>query len=381
MHVIILVHVQVCDGVTHRVAEDSARSRFLSSTTTLAAFHLLTPHTTMSGSVVVLEPLPAAGVKTCEPNLMPFHISYTGPALISTFMDVKPAKEQELGTPAQQESAAEGIKASTDEAKDAVGDGSVEDKKEEEAENADAPSMTVATTDGPVDTQASSSSNRTVSTFRGRVIQGLKVDLPEGYRGLVLQAPPAHATSSGPSSSTATAAQSFSKASSSNSKSKTASQEDAVDEDEYPTARSTRRRGRLARSAVSTKIVDVEKEEEEKKRKAMEAAIDVDQEEPVAMEIDETAGPESNSPQRRLKPVAQFSSFTIWHPDNPVVESQDEYYRSVHEWTALATVVCHTCIIHSDILIAEPFLNSCIRETMRRLEVSLDSERNTMLDF
>ena len=48
----------------------------------------------MSDSVIVLEP-PAGELKSCQPNLMPFHISYSGPANISTFMNVKPAKPSE----------------------------------------------------------------------------------------------------------------------------------------------------------------------------------------------------------------------------------------------------------------------------------------------
>jgi hypothetical protein len=54
----------------------------------------------MADSIIILDPIPA-NLKTCSPGLMPFHISYSGPAAISTFMDVKPAKEEQIGTQSQ----------------------------------------------------------------------------------------------------------------------------------------------------------------------------------------------------------------------------------------------------------------------------------------
>jgi ribonuclease H2 subunit C len=309
----------------------------------------------MSGSVVVLEPIPAAGLKACEPNLMPFHISYTGPALISTFMDIKPAKEDEQGIPKTQERADGATEDASTQGKDGVVEGSTVEKKEAagtDTESSMAIDATAAVGEAG-ESPSESTSTRTVSTFRGRIIQGLKVDLPQGYGGLVLQAPPAHATTSA-SSSKPSQAESSKAASSSKSK-PTVAQEDAADDDEYPTARSTRRRGRLARSAVSMKVVDVEKEEEAEKKmkeKAREAeAINVDEEPAaVAMDVDPT-GQDNSSPQRCLKPVSQFSSFTIWHPDNPVVEMQDEYYRSVHEWTALAAAVRESLVPVRDLVL------------------------------
>jgi hypothetical protein len=42
---------------------------------------------------------------------------------------------------------------------------------------------------------------------------------------------------------------------------------------------------------------------------------------------------------RLLKPTARFDSFILWHPDNPVDEGQDEYPRSLSEWTKIASEV------------------------------------------
>ncbi|KAF5328525.1 hypothetical protein D9611_014367 [Ephemerocybe angulata] len=282
----------------------------------------------MSNSIIVLEPLPAAGVKQCQPNLMPFHISYNGPALISTFMNIKPAK-QEPGTPAQQ--AIPTPETSTTQPEDA------ENLKEESMsidKAADSEPAPEAGEASPAEPEFSTT--RSVSSFRGRIIQGLKVDLPQGYRGLVLQAPPVHTTTSASVPSTSKAA--------STSRSQ-ARQEDMLDVEDAP-APTTRRRGRLTRSAVSKRVNDVEKEEA---RKIEEATIDVESEAKSAMDVDASAagtdalnlGADATSPQRRLKPVAEFSSFTLWHADNPVVEGQDEYYRSLHEWTSLAASLHH----------------------------------------
>ncbi|KAJ2913355.1 hypothetical protein MD484_g7056, partial [Candolleomyces efflorescens] len=198
----------------------------------------------MADSVVILDTIPA-NLKTSSPSLMPFHISYSGPAAISTFMDVKPAKEEKMGAQSQPPpcNSAE------------VG--------EPEAVGQYQPDLARAT---------------------------MSVD--DGATGDPLEEPP---------------------------------------------TTSTRKRGRLTRSAVSKRVVDVEAEEAKKAKEAAAAAIDVDAHMDVDSNEDEFA--RDNAPQRRLKPVSEFSSFTIWHADNPVIENQDEYYRSMHEWTALAAAV------------------------------------------
>ncbi|KAF6753496.1 ribonuclease H2, subunit C [Ephemerocybe angulata] len=279
----------------------------------------------MSDSIIVLEPLPAAGVKQCQPNLMPFHVSYNGPALISMFMNIKPAK-QEPGTPAQQ--AIPTPETSTTQPEDA------ENLKEEFMSIDKAADSDPAGEASPGEPEFSTT--RSVSSFRGRIIQGLKVDLPQGYRGLVLQAPPVHTTTSASVPSTSKAA--------SATKSQ-AQQEDVLGDDDAPPP-TTRRRGRLTRSAVSKRVNNVEKEEA---KKIKEVTIDVDAEVKPAMDVDASApgtdapilDADTTSPQRRLKAIAEFSSFTLWHADNPVVEGQDEYYRSLYEWTSLAASLHH----------------------------------------
>jgi hypothetical protein len=48
---------------------------------------------------------------------------------------------------------------------------------------------------------------------------------------------------------------------------------------------------------------------------------------------------EEKPPVRVLKPTARFDSFVLWHPDIPVDEGQDEYLRSLSEWTNIASEV------------------------------------------
>jgi hypothetical protein len=57
-------------------------------------------------------------------------------------------------------------------------------------------------------------------------------------------------------------------------------------------------------------------------------------------ELDEMSLEDEEKPLVRvLKPTARFDSFVLWHPDNPVDEGQDEYLRSLSEWTKIASEV------------------------------------------
>ena len=110
------------------------------------------------------SPLPA-----CNPNLMPFHIKYTGPAAVSMFFHVEKAKAEE----------GEGeMKEQNDKIK-------VEEEREEEN-----PAKAQKPTSTPVSSETSvlkDADRRFISSFRGRTIHGLNMDVPTGYTGLLLQ--------------------------------------------------------------------------------------------------------------------------------------------------------------------------------------------------
>ncbi|KAE9396705.1 hypothetical protein BT96DRAFT_977347 [Gymnopus androsaceus JB14] len=136
---------------------------------------------------------------------------------------------------------------------------------------------------------------RFISAFRGRTVQGLQVDLPEGYTGVVLR-----------SEDDGTAKGNGIKSKGKglvNSKGKGKQQEEK---------RFTRR---SARSRIS--------EDEE---------MDVDHEEEGD---EEDKGPESTL---NLTPSSQFKSFVLWHPDIPVDTGKDEYMSSMSEWIRISSV-------------------------------------------
>lgn len=120
-----------------------------------------------------------------------------------------------------------------------------------------------------------------VAAFRGRQIHGRTVDLPQGYGGIVLNAPSGHPKSQGGDTGTV--------------------------EKTAKTRRETRQSSRK-----------METDEDD--------GVDADNDASCA----ET---------RRLNPVSRFSSLTVWSPDIPVDEGKDEYLRSLTEWTKLAAEI------------------------------------------
>ena len=123
---------------------------------------------------------------SCTPYLMPFHIDYSGKAPISTYLRVEAASEVVGAPPSQEEDA------SSTELK-AGGSSEPSQNSEETLVDAEPLSETDRGTDGPplspprLAKRVTDATTRFISSFRGRTIQGLKVELPEGYGGLVLQ--------------------------------------------------------------------------------------------------------------------------------------------------------------------------------------------------
>ena len=204
----------------------------------------------MSPSLTIASVAGTGTLPTCSPNLMPFHIQYSGNAPISTYMVVKPTSSR-VGAP---------------------------DETTEDLTTVGTPdTTTISMVPTEATTPASSSWRRVahtaaarfVSAFRGRTLHGLRVDVPKGYVGIVLR---------------------------------------ASGQERVTQKRQTRRGGRSLR-----------REEEE--------------------DVEMSGELEESEPSRVLMPTDQFSSFVLWHPDNPVDEGKDEYLRSVTEWTKLASLV------------------------------------------
>ncbi|KAG6335997.1 hypothetical protein ID866_3092 [Astraeus odoratus] len=146
---------------------------------------------------------------------------------------------------------------------------------------------------------AHASQQRLVAAFRGRQLVGQIVSLPDGYSGLILQAPSLRngnvkeCTETGPSKPQSKVTAKLA---------------------------STRRSGRKSVRARKPKE-DVTMEED----------ADLVEEDLQHGLLQEGA--------RQLVPTSTFSSFTIWSPDIPVDEGKDEYIRALVEWTRLAAEV------------------------------------------
>ncbi|KAH7106122.1 ribonuclease H2, subunit C [Auriculariales sp. MPI-PUGE-AT-0066] len=164
-------------------------------------------------------------------NLMPFHIGYDGPAPFSTYFHVAPAPAK-VGA-----------------------DGQPENPPRE----------------------------RVSSSFRGRGLEGVRVNLPEGYGGIVLQ-----------SDSTATV--------------KDLEQSDARDDEK----RGGRRKGRAA------------------------AVAECDDEESMLVDGEDFSSAAAAPAAKPLVPTGQFDSFILWGADHPVDDVMNDYARGLHEWTQLA---------------------------------------------
>ncbi|KAH6915676.1 ribonuclease H2, subunit C [Coprinopsis sp. MPI-PUGE-AT-0042] len=272
----------------------------------------------MAAAVLTLNSIPK-NAETCLPNLMPFKVSYSGPAAISTFMNIKPA---ELAEPEVEETseAQEPSSSNLDLAAQAAVDPAI---KAEAVADHDVPMPAAALeraikqeklTPEPTSTESDKHEERFVSVFRGRIIQGLTVNLPEGYGGLVLRSSGTQPTASVSKTAGSSTTRALKK----------------------QLATKGKPRGRLTRSAASNKrVVDVDEPE-------IETIEDEDEDGDLdAMNVDEPATSMSDTPAatKNLVPSAHFSSFVVWRPDNPVAEIQDEYIRSMQEWSAIAAEI------------------------------------------
>ncbi|KAF8692122.1 hypothetical protein AX14_002601 [Amanita brunnescens Koide BX004] len=222
---------------------------------------------------------------TCAPNLMPFHIGYSGPAPISTYMLVEPSSEA-VGAPSKKEESGDD------------GENNEEENVKSVSGETGAPQTLPS---GTVQTGTESGApRRHISTFRGRVIHSLDINLPEGYTGLVFrtEGQGISNTSAGPSR-------------------------------DGRSARTTVKRVTRRSKAIVTRDEegDVELEMSEKVVQSVEF---------MDLTDDVERDAEEYLPTRALIPTAQFSSFRLWNADIPADDGADEYSRSLTEWITLA---------------------------------------------
>ena len=211
------------------------------------------------------------------------------------------------------------------------------------------PHSTTTTTTATPTVLLEDADKRFVSTFRGRTIHGLTVDLPPGYGGLVLRREgddvmnPAfgvgHAAAAAGADSKGKGRSNPNGKGRSNTKGNGKGKEGEKLDNKKPLPR----RGRLTRSAAISKpeVIVVEEEPapgQDKGGNPDEGMADdtLNDDENGDGDIVDGALPDDDQrPVRRLIPHAQFSSFTLWHQDRPVDKGRDEYCRALTEWIAL----------------------------------------------
>jgi hypothetical protein len=248
-------------------------------------------------------------------NLMPFHIEYSGLAPIGTYFRVKDHNVGVAGTepadgsttsensgPTGEETSVESkgtpVQTQSDNlAIDAMDIDSTTQRPD--ASPASHPHHTLPIAVSDVVKTTASLKRRFIAAFRGRQIHGLKVDLPVGYRGIVLRG----------------------------------------DENGEGGNDATKQRGteKKARGKSASR----------KRKATRQEALDI--EEDVEKQDDFHLDDLESESHRVLTPSAMFNSFVLWNPDIPVDEGRDEYVRSLNEWTQLAAVVrlylpCSPCM-------------------------------------
>lgn len=392
------------------------------------------------GRSIIITQTKQSPLPTCSPNLMPFHIRHTGPAAVSMFLRVEKMKLEEEAKE-QIKKTEEAATVVVEKDPDGKVDESppppppitnpvqVQDSQSTDVEmetvlptvTSSLPSPTpIPSTPSPNKTLpgsiqasdststlkvssesihssfASSSSNllplpeisssvlkdidkRFISSFRGRTIHGLTVDLPTGYMGLLLQGDP---------EPTATHADRVARVLDADVKSGFEGKNE--DEEEWKSGRKTRSKGkgvvgngvkgkgkakgkemeptkkappkgRLVRTAAPRRVVEpevitVDQEDQEMADPApstnitaTEPPIEVtdstskglelindDDDTNTADWLDNDLGVDKGIPLRKLIPQSTFSSITLWHADRAVDETRDEYYRTLTEWMALS---------------------------------------------
>ena len=301
---------------------------------TNASFHLSTMSLEIA-PVIDAGPLPA-----CTPSLMPFCISYTGPAPVSRYFRPRPAPPSLAALSVRSSSSATLVASSSTsilgETKSSLAAvssttsvGSLAHESEcgdellsktrssigvvNQVEQVIAAQLVMDTAMGmdsetqpaldavPLDnssrstrvhTPGSRNVERFVAAFRGRQMYGQAVDVPNGYGGLVLQAP---LDSKGVDKEDAEAA------------SKSLSQK--------------------AKPKSKTRAAT---------RRSKRATVDDIADEPERGDDGDIDPPPL---ARKLVPSSTFTSFMLWTPDRPLDEGRDEYARALVEWTHLATEV------------------------------------------
>ena len=217
-----------------------------------------------------------------SPQLMPFHIAYSGPSPISTFFRVK--NQSDTSNPTTE---------------------------------------LVANVKAIDDSQKPSLKSRLVAAFRGRQVVGTQIELPKGYSGIILRN-----TNSNPNVSALEEKRALEEEREAKLKKARAMKSKSKSTAKPPSRRSTRRTRasspEVEEREEDTKVMDVDALDE-----ANDTPIDPP---PLDSRLEETV--------KVFKPTQAFNSLILWNADIAVDEGRDEYVRALKEWTTISAEVC-----------------------------------------
>jgi len=246
-----------------------------------------------NSSTLLLDAPAVTPLSSTSLHLMPFHISHTGPAPISSYFLIKRALQDTTSVQG-------------------------ETKVLEKGKSVEEPGLTKLT-----------------AAFRGRVMHGFQVDIPESYDGFLL----------------AKEGDQDEVAQSSGKKRKGDDVEEGTVKDGGSKSRkstgkgkATTAKGRITRSRSKGKKGRNDGSEEEEAPTnpedvyAFMSQVDVD-DAPPPDQANDSLPDTSRDDTRSLHPAATFSSFTLWNADVPPDEGQDEYLRTMKEWVKLADII------------------------------------------
>jgi hypothetical protein len=284
---------------------------------------------------------------------MPFHISHDGPAPIKTYFRPQPAVTESF--PGQDGTLVDDTPVVETEEEESTIPESTEPSQTDDMK-VDAPdTSTPAIESMSISDPASLTdplpdpTRRLTAAFRGRVVQGLRVDIPSGYSGLVLRAPTPSSTSLDDSTTKSPSASGSISKQASSAPAGTKSTEDSKSKKlaaaaAAKTKRASRRAKRAGVAVEPEPEVEVEPEShseqplgEGHEDQPMDEASREGNDVLVTSISHEEESTETKT--KLLVPTGTFSSFVLWNPDISVDEGKDEYMRTLKEWIDISSEV------------------------------------------
>ncbi|KAG8932725.1 hypothetical protein FRC02_000689 [Tulasnella sp. 418] len=253
-----------------------------------------------------------SAVPEVQPHLMPFHITYTGPAAISTYFMIRdaPKEEEDEVTPVPKNETVEETQVTPDESQNSSGSTLVEESATPALEEGTSKEASSVSMNAVVVDIVNRFQKRLVSAFRGRQIHGIEVELPKGYGGVVLRVEGNDDT-----------------------KIKVGDKRKRDDDDSMA-------------SKAKKKVKGIIKNAGRLTRKRSKTVTEVDEDEEMGDANEEEVQADSmgveNVTTKTFAPTATFSKLVIWNADRRVDEGRDEYTRALREWPRMADLI-HSC--------------------------------------